>query len=88
MIKLFRWYSRFQDGREPVEDGERGSRPKSTRNEINIAAVADFVKNDSRIASRMIAESLNIPKASSLDSERGFGKEQVVCTFCYTLFDT
>ena len=26
-------------------------------------AVADFVKNDYRIASRMIAESLNIPKA-------------------------
>jgi len=33
-----------------------------TRNEVNIAAVADLVKNDHRIASRMIAESLNIPK--------------------------
>jgi len=27
-----------------------------------MAAVADLVKNDRRIASRMIAESLNIPK--------------------------
>jgi len=27
--KVFRWYSRFQDGRELIED-ERGSRPKST----------------------------------------------------------
>jgi hypothetical protein len=30
--------------------------------EVNIAAVADLVKNDLQIASRMMAESLNIPK--------------------------
>jgi hypothetical protein len=33
-----------------------------TRTEVNTAAVADLVKNDRRIASRMTAESLNIPK--------------------------
>jgi hypothetical protein len=61
--KVFRWCSRIGDGRELVEDDERGGRPKSTRTEINIVAVtADLVKNDRRIASRMIAESLNIPK--------------------------
>jgi hypothetical protein len=35
---------------------------KSTRTEVNIAAVADLVKNDSLIASRMISESLSFPK--------------------------
>jgi hypothetical protein len=46
-----------------VEDYERGNRPKSTRTEVNITAVAaDLVKNDRRIASRMITESLNNPK--------------------------
>jgi hypothetical protein len=45
-----------------MEDDERGGRPKSTRTEVNIAAVADLVKNDRRIASRMRAESWNIPK--------------------------
>jgi len=45
-----------------VEDDERGGSPKSNRTEVNIAAVAGLVKNDRRIASRMIAESLNIPK--------------------------
>ena len=59
---VFRWYSRFQDGRYLVDDNERGGRPKSTRTEVNIADVADLVKNDRRIASRMIAESLNIPR--------------------------
>jgi hypothetical protein len=42
---VFRWYSRFRDGRELVHD-ERGGRPKSTRSEVNIAAVADLLKND------------------------------------------
>jgi hypothetical protein len=57
---VFRWYSRFRDGRELVEDDERVGRPKSTRTDVNIDVVADLVKNDRRISSRMIAESLNI----------------------------
>jgi hypothetical protein len=36
-----------------VEDDESGGRPKATQNQVNIAAVADLVKNDRRIASRM-----------------------------------
>jgi len=61
--KVFRWYYRYRDGRELVEDDERGGRPKWTRTEVNIAAVADLVKNERRIVSRMIAESLNAPKS-------------------------
>jgi len=84
----FRWYSRFRDWRELVEDNESSDRPQWTRTEVNIAAVADLVKNYRRIASRMITESLDIPKASSSDSERGYGKEKFVCMFCSTLLDT
>jgi hypothetical protein len=65
-LNVFSWYSRFQDGRELAEDDERRGRPKSTPTEVNIAAVADLVKNDRRIASRMIAESLNIHKTEVL----------------------
>ena len=75
---VFRWCSRFRDGRELVEDDGRGCRPKSTRTEVNIVAVPTLVKNDRRIASRMMAESLKFPKTSSSDSERGFGNEKVV----------
>jgi hypothetical protein len=59
---VFRWYSRFWDGRELVEDERGGDRPNSTQTKVNIAAVADLVKNDHQIASSMVAESLNIPK--------------------------
>jgi hypothetical protein len=59
---VFKWYSPFRDGRKLVEDDEIVGRPKWTRTEVNFATVADLVKNDRRITSRMIAESLNIPK--------------------------
>ena len=47
---FLKWYSRFRDGREVVEDDERDGLPKSIRTDVNIAAVADLVKNDYRIA--------------------------------------
>jgi len=78
----FSWYSRFRDGRELVEDDERGGRPKSTQTEVNIAVVADFVKNDRRIASRMTAESLNIPKTVVLRILKGdLGKRKLCAGF-------
>jgi DNA-binding IscR family transcriptional regulator len=72
-----------------VEDDERGGLPKSTRTEVNIAAVADLVKNDSRIASRVIAKSLNIPESVVLRIlKEDLGKRKIVCTFCSTLLDS
>ena len=66
LSQVFRQYSQFRDGRELVEDNKRDGIPKSTLNEVNIAVVLDLVKNDYQIASRMIAESLNIPKTAVL----------------------
>jgi len=78
----FRWYSQFRNGRELVEDDERGGRPKSTRTEVNIAAVADFVKNDRRIASIMISESLNIPNTVVLRIlKEDLGKRKLCARF-------
>ena len=77
---VFSWYSRFRDGRELIEDDKRGGRPKSSRTEGNIAAVADLVKNDRRIASRMIAESLNIPKTLQI-LQGDLGKRKLCARF-------
>ena len=76
------WHSRFRDGRELVEDDERGGRPKSIRTEVNIAAVADLVKNDRRIALRMTAVSLNIPKTVVLRIlKKDLGKRKLCVRF-------
>jgi len=61
---------------------KRGGRPKSTRNEVTIAAVADLVKNDHRIATRMIAESMNIPKTVVLRIlKEDLGKRKLCARF-------
>jgi hypothetical protein len=52
------------------EDDERSGRPKSTRTAVNIAAVADLFNNVHQIASRIIADSLNIPKTIVLRSPK------------------
>jgi hypothetical protein len=41
---VFRWYSLFRDGRELVEDDERGGRPKWTRIEVNIVVLLIWSK--------------------------------------------
>ena len=80
--KVFTWYSRFWDGRLLVEDDERGGHPKSTQTELNIAAVADLVKSDRRITSRMITESLNIPKTVVLQIlKEDLGKRKLCAGF-------
>jgi hypothetical protein len=78
---FFRRYSRFREGRELVEDNEGGGLPKSIRAEVNIAALADLVKNDLRIAARMI-ESLNIPKTVVLRIlKEDMGKRKMCARF-------
>jgi hypothetical protein len=73
---VFRGYSRFRDGRELVENDERGGRPKLTKKKKKKSCCCWFgqkwpsnrIKNDSRIFQH--------PQECSWDSERGFGKEK------------
>jgi hypothetical protein len=72
-----------------VVDDERGGCPKSIRTEVNNSAVADLVRNDFTIASRMIAESLNIPKAVVLRiMKEDLGNRKLCARFCSALLDT
>jgi hypothetical protein len=68
-----------------IEDDQRGGRPKSTRTEVNIAAVTGLVKNDRRIASIMIAKYLYVTKTVVLRIlKEDLGKRSCV----YLLFHT
>jgi hypothetical protein len=84
---VFRWYSQFRDGRELLKDDERDGCPKLTTWGKHLCIYwfgqkwpSNRIKNDSRFSEHS-------QDCSSLDSERGFGKEKVVCTFCFTLLD-
>ena len=58
---IFEWHKRFREGRESVKDDERSGRPTS-RTDDNIAAVDNMVKEDGNVTSRLIADTLGIPK--------------------------
>ena len=86
---VFRWYSQFWNGRELVEDDiERWPSKIDSNWRTHCSCCwsgqkwpSNHIKNDSRIFE-------HLQDCSSLDSERGFGKEKVVCMFCSTLLDT
>jgi hypothetical protein len=46
---------------------------------VNIAAIADLVKNDCQIAPRMIAESLNVPKTVVLQIQKEDFEKRKLC---------
>jgi hypothetical protein len=50
-----------------------------TQTEVNIAAVADLVKNDRQITLRMIAESLNLPKILVLQILKEYLGKRKLC---------
>ena len=77
--KVFSWYSRFRCVSYLVEDEENVGHPKSSRTEVNIVVVADLVKNIGRIASRMIAEFLNIPNTVVLRIPKDDLGKRILC---------
>ena len=86
---VFRWYSRFWDGRELVEDDKRGGCPKSTPNWGKHCCCCWFAQNDRWITSRMKVETLNIPKTVVLwILKEDLGKRKLCARFVSTLLDT
>ena len=59
---IFEWHKRFREGRESVKDDERSGRPTTSRTDDTIAAVDKMVKEGRKVTSRLIADTLGIPK--------------------------
>src|SRR5215469_14507845 len=63
---IFEWHKRLREGRESVKDDERSGRPTTSRTDDNIAAVDKMIKEDRNVTSRLIADTLGIPKTVGL----------------------
>jgi len=59
---VYRWYARFQDGREDVKDDARSGRPSTARTDENLESVRHLLTEDRRTTLQMIADRLNIGK--------------------------
>ena len=77
---IFEWHKRFREGRESVKDDERSGRPTTSRTDDNIAAVDNMVKEDGNVTSRLIADTLGIPKTVVLRILREDLKKQKLCS--------
>lgn len=64
---VYEWYTRFQEGREEVDDDGRPGRPSTSKTDENIDKVKDIVLQNRRITIREVAEELNISYGSCED---------------------
>lgn len=57
---FYRWFNRFSDGNEQVEDEPRSGASKCARKEGSIEEVQRLVMQDRRISVRMLSEAVSI----------------------------
>ena len=78
--KIFEWHKRFREGRESVKDDEPSCRPTTSRTDDNIATVDKMVKEDRKVTSRLIEDTLGIPKTVVLPILREDLKKRKLCS--------
>ena len=59
---ILAWHKWFREGRGSVKDDERSGQSTKSRNDYNIAVIDKMVKEDRKVTSRLIADTLGIPK--------------------------
>ncbi|XP_054718503.1 protein GVQW3-like [Uloborus diversus] len=87
--KVFKWYARFRDGRDSLEDDPRPGHSVTVRNDENIEKVAEILRNDRCVSTRLIEEVTGIPKSTvHLILTENLGKRKVCARFVpHTLTD-
>ena len=59
---VFRWYGRFRDGREDIEDDPRSVRPTECRNDNNVEMISQLLLQNRHLSLRMLEDEVNIGK--------------------------
>jgi uncharacterized cysteine cluster protein YcgN (CxxCxxCC family) len=77
---IFEWHRRFREGIESVKEDESSGRHTTSRTVDNIASVDKMVKQDRKVTSRLIADSLGIPKTVVLRILRKDLKKGKICS--------
>jgi len=77
---IFDLHRRFREGRDSMMDDESSGRPTTSRTNDNIAAVDKMVKEDRKVTSRLIADTLSIPKSVVLRILKEDLKKRKLCS--------
>ena len=61
MLQLpWRWFERFRNGYESVEDEERSGRPSASKTQENVERVREMIRSNKRLTIKEISDDLNI----------------------------
>ncbi|XP_054717498.1 protein GVQW3-like [Uloborus diversus] len=79
---VFKWYARFRDGGDSLEDDTRSGHSVTVRNDENIEKVTETLQNDCCVTTRLIEEVTGIPKSPvHLILTENLGKRKVCARF-------
>jgi len=57
---VYKWFERFHNGFESVEDEERSGRPSTSKTQENVERVREMIRSNRRLTIREISEDLSI----------------------------
>jgi len=60
MKMVYKWFERFRNGCESVEDEERLGRPSTSKTQENVERVSEMIRSNRRLTIREISEDLNV----------------------------
>ena len=64
MKTVYKWFERFRNGCESVDDEERSGRPSTSKTHENVERVSEMIRSNRRLTIREIAEDLYISYGS------------------------
>jgi len=59
---VFRWYGRFRDGREDIEDDRRSGRPAECPNDNNVEKISQLLLQNRHLSLTKLGDEVNISK--------------------------
>ena len=62
--RIHKWFKRFQEGREALEDDDRSGRPRNVVNAVNAEIVREFIRKEPKSSLKYIESELGISAAS------------------------
>ena len=60
MKTVYKWFERFHNGCESVEDEERSGRLSTSKTQENVERLSEMIRSNRRLVIREISENLNI----------------------------